>query len=280
MSKIKKFLDNWVMYLALTVLAILAIPIMLVILCGIAHDFGIGILLAWLAGVIGGIWLVKFSFEKIFHLYIRSWFSFSLWLFLTILICFLLYSLCNGDLSFKEMLSWGGRRVPSSGGGVLVLPIAWIIMFGLAFQKSPTGRPAKNALQAQQNEIDELYEQAFEKKDFNALCELVNTFVEGENQKFFKNSPVQAAKVFEGAQRLVQLVEAGQEKQPELEDYYWLGLMYETGFACPPNPARAEECYIKALATKTCWDGDPKNFHRQSQQIKQRLVRLQNLTAH
>ena len=58
--------------------------IMLVILCGIAHDFGIGILLALLAGVVGGIWLIKFSFEKIFHLYIRSWFSFSLWLFLMV----------------------------------------------------------------------------------------------------------------------------------------------------------------------------------------------------
>ena len=279
MSKIKKFLDNWVMYLALTVLAILAIPIMLVILWGIAHDFGIGILLAGLAGVIGGIWLIKFAFERFFRLYIRSWFSFGLWLFLTILICFLLYSLCKGDVSFKEMLSWGGRRVPSSGGWVLGLPFAWIILFGLAFQKSPTGRPAKNALQAQQNEIDELYEQAFGKNDFNALCELVNTFVEGEDQKFFKKSPVQAAKVFEGAQRLVQIVEEGREKQPELEDYYWLGLMYETGFACPPDSIKAIEYYTKALSTKTCWDGDPKNFHKLCKQVKQKLVRLQNLTT-
>lgn len=107
--------------------------------------------------MIGGIWLIKFAFERFFRLYIRSWFSFGLWLFLTILICFLLYSLCNGDLSFKEMLSWGGRRVPSSGGGVLVLPFAWIILFGLAFQKLPTGRPAKNALQANQKLGEAMY---------------------------------------------------------------------------------------------------------------------------
>ncbi len=263
-----------IMYIALAILALLALPIALVLIIGVVHDFGIGTLFAGLVGVVGAIWLIKFSFERIFRLYIRSWFSFVLWLFLTVLIGFIIYFLLNGDLTFKEMLSWGGRG-PGSGGGFLILPLAWIILFGLSFQKPPTGRPAKNALQAEQNEIDELYEQAFNNNDFSALCELVNTFVEGENQKFFKKSPVQAAKVFEGAQRLVQIVEEGREKQPELEDYYWLGLMYEIGFACPPDPAKAVEYYTRALATKECWDGDPENFHRLCKQVKQRLVRLQ-----
>ena len=179
------------------------------------------------------------------------------------------------SVPFKEMLSWGKGHGKSSM-SVFVLPLLWLVMTGIAFKKAPTGRSAKNALEAEQHEIDELYDKAFLQNDFEALCELVNNFYEGENQKFFQKSPIQAAKVFEGAQRLVQLVEEGHEKQPELEDYYWLGLMYEMGFACPPDPVKAIEYYTKALATQECWDGDPENFHRLCKKVQQRMTNLQN----
>ncbi len=265
---------NVIKYIAIAILALLALPIVLALMLGVVHEFGMVALLVGLIGVVGGVWLIKFSFEKFFHLYIRSWVSFSLWFFLTVLIGFIVFSLLNEDLSFKEMRSWGVRG-PGSGGGVLILPFAWITMFGISFQKAPASRRAKNALQAEQNEIDELYDQAFYKNDFNALCDLVNMFYEGENQKFFQKSPLQAAKVFEGAQRLVKMVEEGHEKQPELEDYYWLGLMYETGFACPPDPLKAIEYYTKALSTKECWDGDPNHFKNLCKTVQGRIANLQ-----
>lgn len=266
--------SNVVMYMALAVLAILEIPILFAIIVGVIKDFGFLWLLAGIAGIISGIWLITFLFKKIFRLHIRSWFSFALWFFLTILMGVIICSLFNGELAFKEMLSWGGRSVPSSRGRILILPIAWIVLFGLAFQKSPAGRPAKNALEAEQNTIDELYDKAFMQNDFDALCELVNSFCEGDNQKFFQKSPIQATKVFEGAQHLVQLVEEGNEKQPELEDYYWLGLMYETGFAYPPDPLKAIEYYTKALSTKTCWDRDPDNFKNLCKKVQKRIEHL------
>lgn len=222
----------------------------------------------------GGIFLFKFILKKYFSIHIRSWVSFSLWLFLTVLIGFIIYSLFSGELTFKEMLSWGKGHGKASM-SVFVLPLLWLVMTGITFTKTPAGRPAKNALEAEQHEIDELYDKAFLQNDFEALCELVNNFYEGENQKFFQKSPIQAAKVFEGAKRLVQLVEEDHEKQPELEDYYWLGLMYETGFACPPDFVKAIEYYTKALATTTCWDGDPKAFQHLCKQVQERLAHLQ-----
>ncbi len=256
-------------YLTYPLIIILTVLVLFIVLALVVAEPLIS--LSVLTGLGCFLWGLKIVLKKNFGIHIRSWFHFSLWLFLTILIGFLIYSLCTGDLSFKEMFSWGGRKKSP---GVLILPIAWLIMLGCAFQKAPANRPAKNALQAEQHEIDDLYEKAFSKNDFDALCELVNTFYEGENQEFFQKSPVQAAKVFEGAQRLVQLVEEEQDKKPELEDYYWLGLMYEIGFACPPDLPKAQEYYTKALSTTACWDGDPENFRRLCKEVQQRLENL------
>ncbi len=222
--------------------------------------------------IVGGILLFKFVLKKYFSIHIVRWIPFFLWLFLTVLIGFMIYSLLNGDLTFKEMFSWGGRH----SGGIFMLLLAWLIMTGLSFKKIPAGRPVGNALEAEQHEIDELYEKAFTQNDFDALCELVRNFYEGKNQKFFKKSPLQAAKVFEGAQRLVQIAEKGEEKTPELEDYYWLGLMYEMGFSGAPDFLKAIEYYDKALTTQKCWTQDVDDFRRLCKKVKHRLTTLQS----
>lgn len=108
--------------------------------------------------------------------------------------------------------------------------------------------------------------------DFSALCELVNEYMEGMNKKYFNKYPQHAVDVFNAAEKLVVIVESHNgEKNPELEDYYWLGMMYEEGFGTEKNIDKAREYYHKALTTTECWCGDPECFKLQRAKIEQRL---------
>ena len=111
--------------------------------------------------------------------------------------------------------------------------------------------------------------------DFSALCELVNEYMAGEDKKYFKKYPQHAVDVFNAAKKLVEIVESRNgEKNPELEDYYWLGMMYEEGFGTEKNLDKAREYYQKALTTTECWCGDAECYQSQRAEIEQRLKTL------
>ncbi len=126
------------------------------------------------------------------------------------------------------------------------------------------------------SQLDELCRRAFKKNDPDALFELVQLYEEGENKSFLEKHPKQARCVFNAALRLVELVETNQleGKPPQLEDYYYLGLMYEEGFTCHPNVKQAIAYYQQALATTACWDANPNHYRQKRAQVEKRLAAL------
>ncbi len=131
------------------------------------------------------------------------------------------------------------------------------------------------------NEIDDLYEQAFFQNDDDALWKLVCRYKEGKENAFFKNHKNQAYEVFKGHQRWLQLAELeGKDSEygPVLEDYYWLGRMYEEGFVGDPDFAQAKSYYEKALDTTTCNCGRRRHYWALCQEIKRRLDYLEKLS--
>ena len=87
--------------------------------------------------------------------------------------------------------------------------------------------------------------------DFEALCELVNNYNQGHyNKAYYATHPQHAADIFHAAEKLVEIVSSSSStKEPELEDFYWLGLMYEEGFGTEKNKTKALEYFNKALTT-------------------------------
>lgn len=108
--------------------------------------------------------------------------------------------------------------------------------------------------------------------DFAALCELVNEYMEGQDKKYFEKYPDHAVDVFHGAEKLVEIVESNPEqKAPEFEDYYWLGLMYEEGFGTQKDITKAVEYFNKALNTETCWCGDEEHYESMAATVRRKL---------
>lgn len=129
------------------------------------------------------------------------------------------------------------------------------------------------AFQKKRQKIDKLYKKAFKKQGSFALHELINMFNDGHDHVFFKQFPIHAAKVFEGAQLLEHLVENGQE-YITVDECYQLGLMYEIGFACKPIPAKAIE-YYKRAQTAPLEIIDRNRSQSLRQKAKSRLQKLQ-----
>ena len=116
------------------------------------------------------------------------------------------------------------------------------------------------------SKIDDLYRKAFEKNDFKALLKLAR-FSDSKYTKSFQKSSLQAAEIFKGTQYLLHRLETegaallctkkqlekGISKNIEfdynmiLTSYYDnLGEMYESGFGCTIDEAKADECCEKA----------------------------------
>ncbi len=126
-------------------------------------------------------------------------------------------------------------------------------------------------------QLENLCRRAFKKNDLDALFDLVELYAAGANASFLEKHPKQARCVFEAAHRLLELVETNQieDKPPQLEDYYYLGIMYEEGFSCQPNAQQAIAYYQRALSTTQCWDGDPQHYQKKRAEVAKRLAALQ-----
>ena len=121
-------------------------------------------------------------------------------------------------------------------------------------------------IQPRPSKIDNLYRRAFEKNDFKALLKLAR-FSDSKYTESFPKESLQAAEIFKGTQHLLHRLEAegpallctkkqlkkGISKDIEfdynmiLTSYYDnLDEMYESGFGCVADKAKANECGEKA----------------------------------
>lgn len=209
--------------------------------------------------------------KKNFRLHIRSIEEFGSWKFFIFSLLFIIlsgggiaYLFIGSGETLKEFYSHVtfSRVAPGALGLLYSLLITMLCLFFDYEEIKSFGK--------KQREIDELYEKGMA-KDMSCcsiwLNELMDSFCEGKDQDFFKEHPLQAAKVFEGAQRLEE------EGLLTAKGYYQLGLMYETGFACTPNSAKAMDCYKKAQTAGN--DTDYKHSIQLRKQAKKRLDNLQ-----
>ena len=211
--------------------------------------------------------------KKNFRLHIRPFEDFGswapyFWFFLaTLIMGWLSYELIIGNESVETLFN-SGRTMRSRCAGLI--PGFWIIMLSLFLSYEEI-----NSSEKKQQEIDKWYEQGFKKDPFGFvyLHKLMDAFEEGKNQDFFEKFPLHAAKIFEAAQYLEQLEETGKELLTT-KICYQLGMMYETGFACPPNPAKAIACYKKAITAAT-WDPNTRQARRYCKRAQKRLENLQ-----
>ena len=99
----------------------------------------------------------------------------------------------------------------------------------------------------------ELYNDAFEQNDFEALQCLAEEFSAGSAIDYWENFPDIQQKIAWAVETLAKLVESDNApREPELEDFYYMGLMYKHGFAREQDLNKALFYFEKALATKTC----------------------------
>ncbi len=140
--------------------------------------------------------------------------------------------------------------------------VFWLLLFWLAFlffsflQKKQKDigvlEQVKNF--AEQDNIVEWHKEAFVHNDFDALQQLAKEFHTGGAIDRWKNNPDIKQKIAQGVKKLAEVVESGNApREPELEDFWYMGLMYEFGFECEPDLNKALEYFEKALTTKTCW---------------------------
>lgn len=104
----------------------------------------------------------------------------------------------------------------------------------------------------EQDLIAQLHKEAFVHGDFESLQELAKQY--GGSKDYWEQDPPTAELVAQGVKRLAEVVETDESvREPELEDFYHAGLMYEEGFGCEPDLNKALEYFEKALDTETCW---------------------------
>ena len=140
--------------------------------------------------------------------------------------------------------------------------LIWVLLFGMFFSFLST---KKNPLEQQyfQNQaykkdeyetLCDLYREAFAHNDFEALQALAKEFACGGAVDYWQNNTDAKQKIAQGVKKLAEVVESGNApREPELEDFWYMGLMYEFGFECEPDLNKALEYFEKALTTKTCW---------------------------
>ena len=139
----------------------------------------------------------------------------------------------------------------------------WLLFFWLFFlllfflEKKQQDRnlleQAKNL--DEQDLIVELHKEAFVHNDFDALQKLAQEYHAGAATDYWKENLEIRHKIAQGVKKLAETVESGNApRKPELEDLYYMGLMYEKGgFECEPDLNKALEYFEKALETETCW---------------------------
>ena len=140
--------------------------------------------------------------------------------------------------------------------------LIWVLLFGMFFSFLST---KKNPLEQQyfQNQaykkdeyetLCDLYREAFAHNDFEALQALAKEFACGGAADYWQNNTDAKQKIAQGVKKLAEVVESGNApRKPELEDFYYAGLMYEQGFECEPDLDKALAYFEKALTTRTCW---------------------------
>ena len=142
--------------------------------------------------------------------------------------------------------------------GIFIAVIFLWLFFALGNSPQKQEDPYKIMRQMQelteQEDIIELHKQAFVYNNFDALQELVRKF--GGSVEYWENRPDLAPLVAQAIRKLAERVESGDApRKPELEDFYYLGLMYEQGFECEPDLEEALYYFEEALETETCRSG-------------------------
>ncbi len=126
-----------------------------------------------------------------------------------------------------------------------------------------------------------LYREAFAHNDFDALQALAKEYHAGAATDYWKENLEIRHKIAQGVKKLAQVVESGNApRKPELEDFYYMGLMYEQGgFECEPDLDKALAYFEKALTTQTCWSHleDENAFLRT--QVEKKLRQINSLLA-
>lgn len=179
------------------------------------------------------------------------------WISLILAILFTIFFIGGGIFILIMDPSELWRIIMENPVGTIALTIAYIAVLNSSVKKSNIC----------------LAEEAFQSDDFGSLCELVNTYYEGEDAKRFDAHPEEKPIVFAAAKKLVSIVESPENnsKSPEFEDYYWLGLMYEEGFGTLQDKDMAVEYFKKALTTRKCWDGDAESYQVLVSKVKNKL---------
>ena len=127
----------------------------------------------------------------------------------------------------------------------------------------------------------DLYREAFAHNDFEALQALAKEYHAGAATDYWKENLEIRHKIAQGVKKLAEVVESGNApRKPELEDFYYMGLMYEQGgFECEPDLDKALAYFEKALTTRTCWSHleDENAFLRT--QVEKKLRQINSLLA-
>lgn len=167
--------------------------------------------------------------------------------------------------------------------------LIWVVLFSvfLSFLSIKKKTPEQPNFQSQVHKKDEyetlcdLYREAFAHNDFEALQALAKGYHAGTATDYWKENLEIRQKIAQGVKKLAEIVESGKApRQPELEDFYYLGILYEKGgFECKPDLNKALEYFEKALTTKTCWSHleDENTFLRA--QVEKELRQINSLLA-
>ena len=140
--------------------------------------------------------------------------------------------------------------------------LIWVVLFCMLFSFLSTKKKSlePSNFQSQVYKKDEyetlcdLYREAFAHNDFDALQALAKEFACGGAVDYWQNNTDAKQKIAQGVKKLAEVVESGNApRKPELEDFYYAGLMYEQGFECEPDLDKALAYFEKALTTQTCW---------------------------
>ena len=294
MNKRHPFLaPDWTEPISYIILGIfIVIPIFLItfsegplFFCGVAF-----------AGV-AGFWILKLFLKHILSVHITSPVTFSLWLILSLILGFIIYTCLTegfhnffGEETFKGIVA------------LIVLIGFWLAMLNGSFEKIKPGRtPASSIFEKKQHEIDDLYEEGFEKKNFEVLETLVE-FFNPDYETFFEKSPKQATEVLEAARHILYRLETEgpaliytkedlEENSPqELEKYYHEMIheahervmkMIKNRFACPQDSKQILDYFLKTQEffeqlLKETNSNEIKQYKKSLEYIQKEIEKLQN----
>ena len=165
--------------------------------------------------------------------------------------------------------------------GVVLLSVFFSF---LSIKKKTSEQPNFQSQAYKKDEYEtlcDLYREAFAHNDFEALQALAKEYHAGAATDYWKENLEIRHKIAQGVKKLAEVVESGNApRKPELEDFYYMGLMYEQGgFECEPDLDKALAYFEKALTTRTCWSHleDENAFLRT--QVEKKLRQINSLLA-